>query len=130
MKNPHYGYGKKVSYDFDTAVEKVTAELKKEGFGLLMTIDIQEKIKEKLGKDIEKYVILGACNPPLAYEAIGAEKEIGLLLPCNVIVYEKEGDVMVSAIRPSIAMGFIANPKLQCVANQVEPKLKSVIDQL
>jgi len=86
MNNSHYGYGKTVSYDFETAIKKVTEELKKEGFGVLSEIDIQEKVKEKLGKDMDRYVILGACNPGLAFEALEVEQEIGLLLPCNVIV--------------------------------------------
>ncbi len=130
MNNSPYGYGKTVSYDFETAIEKVTEELKKESFGVLSKLDIQAKVKEKLGKDMDRYVILGACNPSLAYEALQAEQEIGLLLPCNVIVYEKEGEIIVSAILPSVAMGFISNPKLQYVAKEVEPKLKMVIDRL
>lgn len=130
MSNSNYGYGKEVSFDFETAVQKTVEELKKEGFGILSKIDIQSKVKEKLGKEMDQYVILGACNPPLAYEAITVEQEIGLLLPCNVIVYEKDGKVIVSAILPTITMGFVQNPKLQCVAEQVEPKLKAVIDRL
>ncbi len=130
MNTPFYGYKKIVSYPFEKALEKTIEELKKEGFGILTTIDLQAKMKEKLNKDMERYVILGACNPPLAFEAIEAEKEIGLLLPCNVIVYETSGKVHVSAVIPSVAMGFIQNQKLASVAAQVEPKLKAVIDRL
>lgn len=130
MSNSDYGYRKTVSCDFETAIKKVTEELKKEGFGILTKINIQEKLNEKLGKEMDKYVVLGACNPPLAYEALQVEKEIGLLLPCNVIVYENEGKVVVSAILPTVAMGFIHNLKLRCVADQVEPKLKAVVDRL
>ena len=130
MNNSTYGYGKTVSFDFETAIKKVTEELKNEGFGILMTIDIQEKVKEKLGKDINRYVILGACNPLFAYKALQTEQEIGLLLPCNVIVYEKEKTVVVSAILPKATMGFIQNPKLHSVAEQIEVKLKTVINRL
>jgi len=130
MNNSHYGYGKTVTCGFEIAIAKVTEELKKEGFGVLSKIDIQAKVKEKLGKEMDRYVILGACNPGFAFEALEAEQEIGLLLPCNVIVYEKEGKVIVSAILPTVAMGFISNPKLQCVAEKVEPNLKMVIDRL
>lgn len=125
-----YGYNKIVDYDFESAIAKTKEELKKEGFGILSEIDVQAKFKEKLGKDFGKYVILGACNPALAFEAIGIEKEIGLLLPCNVIVYEQDGKVVVSSILPSKAMGFVENPDLEKIVSQAEPKLISVIERL
>lgn len=125
-----YGYNKVVDYDFFTAIEKAKEALKNEGFGILSEIDIKAKIKEKLDKDFENYIILGACNPPLAYQALQTEHEIGLLLPCNIIVYEKEGKVMVSAIRPLEAMRMINNPDLNEIALQVEEKLKRVIDSV
>jgi uncharacterized protein (DUF302 family) len=126
----HYGISREVPYDFDAAVEKVTANLKAEGFGILSTIDVQTKMKEKLGKDMEKYLILGACHPSSAYEALQVEDEIGLLMPCNVIVYEKGGKTFVSAFRPSVAMAFIKNLKLKCVMEEVEPKLEKVIQNI
>lgn len=125
-----YSYNKKVEYDFYAAIAYLKEELKKEGFGILCEIDVSAKIKEKLNEDMDRYVILGACNPKLAYEALQVEQEIGLLLPCNVIVYEKDEKVVVSAILPSKGMSFIDNPKLKQVASKVEPKLMSVIDNL
>lgn len=126
----HYGISKKTSLPFGEAVDRVTSLLAEEGFGILTKIDVQEKMKAKLGKEMDKYLILGACHPPSAYEAIQNEIEIGLLLPCNVIVYEKEGEVFVSAIRPSVAMGFVDNPKVEQIAGSVEESLEKVISQV
>lgn len=124
----HYGISRQMPYSFDEAVQKVTAALQNEGFGVLTTIDIQAKMKEKLDKDMEQYVILGACHPASAYKALQTEQEIGLLLPCNVIVYEKEEHVHVSAIKPSVAMGFLQNPDLKCIMEEIEPKLQRAIN--
>ena len=104
----------------------VTEGLKKEGFGILTRIDVQEKFKEKLGIDFKKYVILGVCNPASAHKAIVAEENIGLMLPCNVIVYEKEDKTVVSIIKPTVAMRMIENEELKQIATQVETKLKNV----
>ena len=93
-----YGFSKKVNYGFDEAIERVTEELKKEGFGILSEIDVKATLKKKMDIDFPNYKILGACNPPLAHKALSAEPEIGLLLPCNVIVYENNNEVSVSAI--------------------------------
>lgn len=125
-----YGYSTQVNLDFDAAVQKTTELLKEQGFGLLSTIDVKAKMKEKLDKDMEDYVILGACNPPNAAKALDAEIEIGLLLPCNVIVYVKDGQTHVSAVMPSAMMGTIGNSSLNEVADFVEEKLKAVINQL
>ena len=95
---PNYGYSKKLSLTFSEAVEKTRAELAKEGFGILTEIDVKATLKKKLNIDYENYIILGACNPPFAHKALEAEKEIGLLLPCNVIVYEDKGKVIASEI--------------------------------
>jgi len=96
-----YGFSKTIDAPYEAAIEKVTAALKEEGFGVLTTIDVKDTLKKKLNVDFRKYVILGACNPPLAYKTLQAETEIGLLLPCNVIVYENdEGKSVVSAIDP------------------------------
>lgn len=128
MNNADYGYRKKVLYDFETAVEKMTQTLKGEGFGIISRINIKEKLKEKLGEDFVSYVILGACNPKLAFKALQEETEIGLLLPCNVIIYEKDDDIFVSSILPTVAMSFVDNPALKCIAEEVEPKLRTAID--
>jgi uncharacterized protein (DUF302 family) len=123
-----YGYKKETVLSYEQAVEKAREELKKEGFGVLTEIDVKATLKKKLDVDYDKYVILGACNPPFAYKALQAEKDIGLLLPCNVIVYEHDGKVFVSAILPTVAMGMIDNPGLTEIAEQVEQKLKKAID--
>ena len=109
---------------------KVKDELEKEGFGILTKIDVQEKFKEKLNIDFPKYQILGACNPQMAHRSISAEWNIGLLLPCNVIIYEKEGNVWVGIIRPTQAMGMIEGEELRKVAIEVETKLGNVFDKL
>ncbi|MCK4322012.1 DUF302 domain-containing protein [candidate division WOR-3 bacterium] len=125
-----YGFLKKVYLSFDDALVKVKDELEKEGFGILTKIDVQEKFKEKLNIDFPKYQILGACNPKMAHRSISAEWNIGLLLPCNVIIYEKEGNVWVGIIRPTQAMGMIEGEELRKVAIEVETKLKNVFDKL
>lgn len=124
----NYGFIKKIDLSFDDALLKVTEELKKEGFGILTTIDAQEKFKEKLNIDFPKYKILGACNPAMAHKAISAEWNIGLLLPCNVIVYEKENSVWVGIIKPSQAMAMVENDELKEIAAEVEAKLKTVFE--
>ncbi|MFC1538042.1 DUF302 domain-containing protein [Candidatus Latescibacterota bacterium] len=125
-----YGFIKELNLPFENAVEKVTEELKKEGFGILTTIDIKAKLKEKLNIDFMKYVILGACNPPFAHKSLLAEENIGLLLPCNVIVYEKGDKTIVGIIKPLTAMGIIDNEELHEIAELVQAKLKKVFDIL
>lgn len=124
----NYSYTKKMDCDFSTAVEKTRKALKEEGFGILTEIDVKAAMKEKLDKDMEDYVILGACNPKLASQALDFEREIGLLLPCNVIVYKQGDDVFVSTILPSVAMSFTGNDLLEGVVSQAEQKLISAID--
>ncbi|KPK72060.1 ABC transporter ATP-binding protein [candidate division WOR_3 bacterium SM23_60] len=125
-----YGYVKKVNMSFDDALTKAKEELKKEGFGILTTIDVQQKFKEKLNIDFPKYMILGACNPPLAHKAISAEWDIGLLLPCNVTVYEKDGSIYVGIMKPTQAMAAVENDNLRSIAQEVETKLKRVYDNI
>ncbi len=125
-----YGFTKQLSIPFEEAIEEVTEALKKEGFGILTEIDVKEKFKEKLGIDFKKYVILGACNPSNAHKAILAEENIGLMLPCNVIVYEKGDRTVLSIIKPSTAMGLIDNDELKQIAESVEAKLKKVFDSI
>ncbi len=124
----HYGLTKELDIPYETVIELVREALKKEGFGVLTEIDVKEKMKEKLGLDMRKYIILGACNPPNAYKAILAEENIGLMLPCNVIVYEKGGKTVLSVIRPTVAMQMIDNVELQKVAEAVEGQLKKAFD--
>jgi uncharacterized protein (DUF302 family) len=123
-----YGYKKIVNLSFEDAVIKVKDELKKEGFGVLTEIDVKTTLKKKLDVDFNKYIILGACNPLNAHKALQVEQDIGLMLPCNVIVYEKEEKTIISAVKPTIAMGMIDNDSLKNIAIKIENKLKKVID--
>jgi uncharacterized protein (DUF302 family) len=126
-----YGFSKSVDVPYQEAVKNVTAALKGEGFGVLTEIDVKATLKKKLDIDFRPYVILGACNPPLAYRALTAEREIGLLLPCNVIVYEQDdGSTVVSALNPMVALGVVDNPELEDVAAEVTKKLRRVIETL
>lgn len=126
-----YGFSKKLDVPYDQAVEKATAALKEEGFGVLTEIDVKATLKKKLDVDFRRYVILGACNPPFAHKALSTELEIGLLLPCNVIVYETEdGASVVSALNPMAALGVVENPGLQNIAEQVTEKIKRAVDKL
>ena len=120
----NYGFTKATDLKFDTALARVEEELQKEGFKILTKIDAQTKFKEKLNIDFPKYVILGACNPKMAYQAITLEWNIGLLLPCNIIVYEKEKKVWVGVIKPTEAMAMVQNDGLRRLAIEVETKLK------
>ena len=126
----NYGFTKELDVPYEQAIERVTARLADEGFGILSRIDVREKFREKLGIDFMRYVILGACNPAKAHSAIIAEQDIGLMLPCNVIVYEKEGKTIVSAIKPTAAMQMINNKDLLQIAAAVEAKLSKVISSL
>lgn len=126
----NYGFTKELDVPYQTVIEQVREALKKEGFGILTEIDVKEKMKEKLGIDMRKYIILGACNPPNAYKAILVEENIGLMLPCNVIVYEKGNKTVLSVIRPTIAMQMIDNMKLPKIAEAVEGQLKKVFDAI
>ena len=124
----NYGFTKIIDQPFESVIEKVTEELKKEGFGILTTIDVKEKFKEKLGLDFKKYIILGACNPSSAHKAIQTEENIGLLLPCNVVVYEKDGKTAIAIIKPAAAMQMIENVNLHEIAEDIEQKLKNVFE--
>ena len=125
-----YGYGRILDQPFDVAVQRTRESLKSEGFGVLCEIDIKEKLKEKLGVDFTNYLILGACNPPLAYHALQEEMNIGLLLPCNVVVYEKDGKSFVAAINASKMLSIVGNAALEATAGQVNEKLERVIKNL
>ena len=128
-----YGFSRTLDVSYEEAVDKATAALKEEGFGVLCEIDIKTKLKEKLGIDFRPYVILGACNPPLAYKTLQEEINIGLLLPCNVIVYEAEeaGKSVVAAIDARTMLSVVGdNATLEAVATEVNEKLQRVIAQL
>lgn len=123
-----YYIEKTTNYSFEEAIEKVTEELKKEEFGVLSEIDIQEKFKEKLDVDYNKYKILGACNPPFAYEALKVEDKIGTMLPCNVIVRELDnGKTEIAAVDPVASMMAVENDNLQEIAKKVKQRLQKVI---
>jgi uncharacterized protein (DUF302 family) len=126
-----YYINKIIDGPFDAAVEKVKAELKKEGFGVLTEIDVRKTLKEKMNVDFRNYRILGSCNPPYAYKALLAEDKIGLMLPCNVIVQETaDGRAEVAAIDPVASMAAVQNPALEPVGMEVRAKLKKVVDGL
>lgn len=126
-----YYFNKTLKASFEEAITKVTEELKKEGFGILTEIDVKETLKKKLDVDFKNYKILGACNPPFAYEALKAEDKIGTMLPCNVIVIEQApGEVEVAAVDPIASMHAVSNPNLGKVATEVQSKLKKVVESL
>lgn len=125
-----YGYKMRVNLTYEQAVEKVKSKLATEGFGVLTEIDVRGTVKKKLGLDFDKYVILGACNPPFAHKALTLEKDIGLLMPCNVIVYEDKGRTYIASVLPTVTMSMVNNPALAETAQQVEDKLKKVIDSV
>jgi uncharacterized protein (DUF302 family) len=126
-----YYFSKVLDIPFDEAVARVTDELKKEGFGVLTEIDVQKTLKQKLDADFRRYRILGACNPPFAYQALKAEPMIGLMLPCNVIVHEpEEGKAEVAAIDPVASMRAVENEGLRAIGEQVRAKLQQVIANL
>lgn len=127
----NFGFGKTVSLDFETALQKVTDELAKVGFGILTVIDVQATLKAKLDIDMPAYRILGACNPGLASQAIKAIPEIGLLLPCNALVREDEsGQVHVSFMDPGSVLGLVDDPRVEPLATQVKQMLEDVLAAL
>jgi len=127
----NFGFGKAVEYGFDEAIERVTQELSKEGFGILTVIDVQATLKAKLDKDMRPYRILGACNPVLAHQAITAVPDIGLLLPCNVLVREEEdGRVRVDFMDPIAVLGLVDDARVVPLAGQVREKLEKILQML
>ena len=132
MRETRYGLGVEIPATYEQAVERVTAALKAQGFGVLTTIDVQQTLKQKLDRSFRKYAILGACNPPLADRALQAELEIGLLLPCNVIVYEVSPErTAVAAMAPLAALGIVGeNAALQAVAKEADQRLRGALTAL
>lgn len=127
-----YAFGARLSAPYQQAVEQTTAALKEQGFGVLTTIDVQKTLKEKLGADFRSYVILGACNPPLAHRALQADLGVGLLLPCNVVVYDNgDGTSSVEAMDPEAALGIVGDdPVVAEVAREARARLRMAIDSL
>lgn len=126
-----YYFNKILKGDFDQVIDKVTEELKKEGFGILTEIDVKETLKKKLDVDFKKYRILGACNPPYAHKALQAEDKIGTMLPCNVIVQEVEtGVIEVAAVNPMSSMQAVENDALKEIAQEITLKLENIIKKL
>jgi len=125
-----YGFSKTVDMPYEQAIEKVTAELKKEGFGVLTSIDVKETLKQKINVDFKKYAILGACNPPIAHKALLEEEELGLLLPCNVIVYEKDGKTRVSIFDPMVMTWIMENDNMKPIATEVQERLQRVLQAI
>lgn len=125
-----YGLSKQTGYSFDEAIERATEELKKDGFGILTTIDIKQTLKNKLDVDMDKYTILGACNPNFVHQALQIENELGLLLPCNVIVYEKDGKVHVSIMNPEIMASVTGNEKMDEIGKEVKKILAGTLERI
>lgn len=123
-----YGFSKTTDYNFNQAIEKVTDELKKEGFGILTTIDVKDTLKNKINVDFKNYTILGACNPPIAHKALQTEEELGLLLPCNVVVYEKDNKTVVSIFDPMMMTKLIDNDEMIPIATEVKERLQRVLE--
>lgn len=131
MENSSYAIRKTLDISYEDAIDKVTQGLKGEGFGVLTEIDVKETLKKKIDKDFRKYVILGACNPNLAFRALTTEREIGVLLPCNVVVYENDrGTATVSAMDPEPAMRLVGNTELGKIASEVRQRLEKVLREL
>ena len=127
----NYSLKKKVDLDYEAALEKVKVELKKEGFGVLSEIDMKQTFKEKTGKDFNKYIILGACNPEFAYKGLGMEEDLGLLLPCNVIVYTSDsGETTVATINPMEVITLSHNEDIKELAIEIKERLERVMENM
>lgn len=125
-----YKYKKESELSFEDTILRTKEVLSKEGFGVLTEIDVRATLKTKLGVEYGNYIILGVCNPSLAHQALLAEKEVGLFMPCNVIIYEEDSKNFVSAIMPTVALQAISNPIIEKIAKQAEEKLKKIIDNI
>jgi uncharacterized protein (DUF302 family) len=125
-----YGFSKNIDLSYEKAIERVTEELKKEGFGVLTTIDVKDTLKKKIDVEFKRYVILGACNPSLAHRALSADEQIGLLLPCNVVVKENGAGSTVSVFDPSVMVQIAGSPAIAALAAEVREKLERVFNSL
>jgi uncharacterized protein (DUF302 family) len=128
IETTNYGLRRTIPLPYDTALEKTRAALQQEGFGILTEIDIRGKLKEKLGADFRRYTILGACNPPLAHRALQAELDIGLLLPCNVVVFEDGGGSVVAAIDPQSMVAVTQNEAMRPIADEARQRLERALN--
>lgn len=126
----NYGLSMTIALPFAEAMSKTKAALKEQGFGVLSEIDVQATLKEKIDVDFERYVILGACNPQLAYQGLQAEHDLGLLLPCNVIVHDHESGTRVSIVDPAAMLGVVANPAMRAIADEAKARLERVLTAL
>jgi uncharacterized protein (DUF302 family) len=124
-----YTLSRTTSNPFGAAVERVRAELASAGFGVLCEIDVQKTLREKLGVEQEPYLILGACNPPLAHRALSAEPQLGVLLPCNVVVYQRSGETQIAAVDPERMLSIVDNDELATVAAEVKARLADVVER-
>jgi uncharacterized protein (DUF302 family) len=129
MLTTSYTLSRTTSKPFGAAVERVRAELRSAGFGVLCEIDVQKTLREKLGVEREPYLILGACNPPLAHRALTAEPELGVLLPCNVVIYRQSGETQVAAVDPERMLSIVDNDELAPVAAGVKARLADVVER-
>jgi len=127
MEAMQYGVGRDLGDDYDAVVQRVLVALKAEGFGVITEIDVKKTMKEKLGVDGPPHVILGACNPKLAHAALEVEPDLGLLLPCNVVVYAIDGGTRVAAIDAGAMLGMVGNPRLAPIADEVQARLTRVL---
>lgn len=125
-----YGFSKDVALSYEDTISKVTGELEKEGFGVLTKIDVKDTLKNKINVKFKKYSILGACNPTLAHKALQNEEDIGLLLPCNVVVYEKDEKSVVSVFNPSLMKDIVSNESINSIADEVNEKLHRVLERV
>lgn len=130
MAHGEYGFGRALTAPFDQAVDKVKAELKNVGFGVLTEIDVRKTMKERLNADFRRYVILGACNPPLAHKALSTDLEIGLLLPCNVVIYEEGTGSVVRVMDPVAVLGLAEVAELAPLADDVKQRLNKMLASL
>jgi uncharacterized protein (DUF302 family) len=129
-KTIEYGYVREVPLEFEEAVTRIEAALKTEGFGILCQIDIQAKLKEKLGIEFPRYLILGACNPAIAHHALQEEINLGLLLPCNAVVYEQGNLIHVGVVDAAKMLSVVGNPAMEAMARQVNEKLRRAVDRV
>jgi uncharacterized protein (DUF302 family) len=129
MLTTGYTLSRTTSKPFGAAVERVRAELAIAGFGVLCEIDVQQTLREKLGVEQEPYLILGACNPPLAHRALTAEPELGVLLPCNVVIYQQSGETQIAAVDPERMLSIVENDELATVAAEVRARLADVVER-
>lgn len=125
-----YGYERATTLPFEEALAQARASLKEQGFGVLCEIDVAKTFKEKIGADFRRYVILGACNPQLAHQALSAETQLGLLLPCNVVVQERDGNTIVSSIDAKKLLNLVGRPELETIAADVNTRLRTVVDRV